>query len=180
MTDSQKPADSLTGRFVVDLDGERWTGLTVQAVIDLLAKPHAGSAVIYRIHHADPAGRLALVGVSANLFQIDDGLIFQRHDAATARTDFDAIRAAGRATPPPCRVHVHLTASTADVAPNAVVLIFPAACTDSVGHWLQRCHLRPGDNAEGGIQALRGYLAAEPQLLEMLTLETNPLPDAKP
>ena len=164
----------LVGRFIVDLGGERRTGLSAQAVADLLAGPYGTNAVIYRIHRVDQAGRMELVGISPRLFQTDDGLIFRRREAVAARADFEALCAAAIDAPPPCRIRLQLVEISSPAMPNGVVLVFPAPCSESVGNWLQRCRLRPGDDAEGGVQALQTHLAAGSRVLDEAVLEALP------
>ena len=173
MTHARRSPPDLVGRFVVELAGERRTGLTAGEVVEVLAGPEGSAAIIYRIHHVDDAGRMALVGVTPRTFQTDDCLVFRRREAASAREDFEAVRRAALGVAPPCRITAQLSEAPSAAAPHAVVLIFPAACSESVGHWLTHCRLRPGDQAEGGVHALRTYLDAAPLLLQEAVLEEH-------
>lgn len=169
-----KDPGSLVGRFIVDFAGARHTGLSAQAVVDLLAESGAAEAVIFRIHRVVGPGRMELVGVSPRLFHTDDGFIFRRREVSAARADFEALCAAAIATPPPSRLRVQLVEVGSTALAHAVVLLFPAPCMEGVGYWLQRCGLHPGDDVEGGVPALQRHLAEGPRVLEEVVLESLP------
>lgn len=164
-------ADALAGRFVVELDRERRTGLTAHEVAALLEGPNGGSATIYRIHRVADDGTMELVGVSSRLFSKQDCLIFSRHELKDAQSDFEAIRSAAAASAPPCRIEVQL-AEVASFAPSyVIVLVFPAPCGEGVGHWLGKLDAQPGDHATGGAAALQAYQDAGKQVIDQATLE---------
>lgn len=159
------------GRFVVELGSERRTGLAAHEVVALLKSPQGRDAAIYRIHRVDDAGRLELIGVQQSLFSREDCLLFTRSEPAGAREDFQAIRSLASEMPPPCRAEVQLADVPERTPPSVVALIFPAACTESLGHWLQQASRQPGDRAEGGSHALQAYRDAGPRILESAVLE---------
>jgi hypothetical protein len=164
-------AEALVGRFVVEIGSERQVGLAADEVLALVEGVGGENAKIYRIHRLDEAGRMELVGVSQGLFTSEDCLIFSRRGAAEARADYEAIRRAAGVSLPPCRIELQLAEATSRVPPHVVAMIFPAACSEGVGHWLGKTGLRPGDHANGGRAALQAYRDAGPRVIDQATLQ---------
>lgn len=162
------PSDrvSLVGRFIIEAGGVRRTGLTATETARFLNENPDDSAVIYRIHRVTEDGRMELVGVPPRLFQAEDGLLFRRREADAARADFDALCGAALETPPPCRVRVQLMEDAGAPHAHVLAVIFPTPCMESVGHWLQHCRLRLGDDVEAGVAALQAYLTASPRIVK--------------
>ncbi|MBN2563909.1 MAG: hypothetical protein JXQ75_23590 [Phycisphaerae bacterium] len=160
----------LVGRFVVKCRGQTMTGLAAHEVVAILDSPDGGDAAVYRIHRVEADGRMELVGVSKRLFQTQDCFIFPRNQAEDARADFEAVRSAAAEAPPPCAIEVQLAKVARMALPHVVVLVFPAACGEGVGHWLRRLGLRPGDHADGGVSALQAYRDAGPDVIEHVSI----------
>ncbi len=162
---------AVVGSFVVEFEGGRQVGLAADEVLALVESVGGENAKIYRIHRLDEAGRMELVGVSPGLFTSQDCLIFSRRGAADARADYQAIRTAAAASLPPCRIELQLAETPSRVPPHVVAMIFPAAGSEGVGHWLGKTGLRPGDHADGGRAALQAYRDAGPRVIDQTTLQ---------
>lgn len=167
--DSKNPA-ALVGRFIVESGHQRDIGLTVSQVQTLLAENKESDVTIYRINRVDAAGRMELVGVSALQFSTPEGLVFTRHTESAARADYEAILAASRRRPPPGPIEMELAEIMSGTPVYAVTLIFPAAMAEAVGHWLQNCGLRPGEQVNGGLGALPRYRSSLGHLIEQTML----------
>jgi hypothetical protein len=165
------PLPRPTGRFVVDFGDQTATGLTAREVAELLESERNAHIKIYRIHRADADGRMELVGVDRARFELEDGFLFWRTDAETARADFDALRAAAAASPPPCRARVHLVRLPQAARSHLVALLYPAEYVNEMSEWLTRIGYHGGEVVEGGVSAASGYLAApDAQVVERLQL----------
>lgn len=127
---------SLVGRFVVELPGERRTGLAAHEVSLLLETPQGREAVIYRVHRVGEAGRMELVGVAPAAFQREDCRVFSHHDVRSARQEYDRIVAATSLSPPPCRMEVRLVRDAGADLSALVAVSYPSVCADAAAHWL--------------------------------------------
>ncbi len=163
------------GQFIVKLGMETISYLNADEVVALLdATPTTDKVDILRIHRVDENGRMELVGVSKAIFNEQNCFIFAREDEQRARTDYEQLVSAASASPLPCTIDIELSTLPASGKPHAIAMIFAAACTDAVGHWLNEMGLKPGDTATGGLAALSEYRAAGPNVLTQQTLPHSP------
>ena len=164
------------GLYVYDF-GE-WTavGYTAEEIAVLLESEAYRDGKVYRIHRASPAGQMELHGVSVERFRLESGMFFYRKHLGPARTDFEALEAAARQSPAPCRAFLHLAErpGTLDSARFMTALIFPAEYEDEMGHWLQAIDYQGGDLAEGGISHVSNYYTEEKTVIERLQLWNQP------
>lgn len=159
---------------------ETRSGLAAHEVVEMLAADPLDVIEVNRVHGVLPGGRLELVGVSLREFERVGGLVFPRADVAAARRDYDAIAAAAREHPPPCRVELQLAhvrgLAAADGAgvPAAMThltaLLFPLACADAVHAWLRGTGLSPGDATDGRPMAFGAFESAAPVVVLRETL----------
>jgi len=156
----------LVGRFILETGGERWTGLTAAETVRFLDENPGENVVIYRIHRVTEEGRMELVCVTPRAFRAEEAILFRRRTADLARRDFTALHDAASAVPPPCPIHMQLAESGDGPRGYVLVIAFPAPCLETVGHWLQQCRLRPGDEVEAGRNAWQEFQAASPQIVE--------------
>lgn len=136
-TNSSQHAEA--GRFVVELPGERRSGLAAHEVALLLETPEAAEAVIYRIHRVGEAGRMELVGVLPAAFKREDHRLFARSDVREARADYDALVQHAANWPPPCRVRLRLVRDSSAELSSMVAVSYPAVCADAVAAWIKGC-----------------------------------------
>lgn len=157
------------GQYVVDFGDHNETGATYQRVATLLESKANRHLRIYRIHRVEPNGRMELVGVPAERFQIEDCFLFYGRDADRARGDFnDLVRRAAQA-PPPCRAKLQLARLDAEGEPYVVALIYPAEFSNAMSAWLTGIDYAGGETAEGGVGRVAGYLACA-RVLERVQL----------
>jgi len=153
------------GDFVVDFGGETVVGLSARQVAALLDSEKFSHIKIFRIHRATPDGRMELVGVSRERFQLEDGFVFFRATEAAARGDFERLEALAAATPPPCRARLHLVRLPDVDRPCVTALLYPAEYSEEFSAWLMGIGFDGGDRVEGGIGVATRYLQREDALL---------------
>ena len=140
------------GLYVYDFGQWCAVGYTADEIAVLIESEQYRGGKTYKIHRATPDGRIELRGISAERFQLESGMFFPRSDLASARADFESLRAAAQRTPPPCRARLHLAdRGEAQAARFVVALVFPAEYEDDIGRWLLAVDYQGGDLAEGGI-----------------------------
>ncbi len=149
-----------TGLYVFDFGDHVSVGYTGAEISILLASERFRSGQAYRIHRVLPDGTIHLQGVSRDTFSQQDGLFFLRSSEVAARADFNALRRAAEASPPPCHMKLHLVASTE--APDLFVtaVLFPAESTHDASAWLQRIAFEGGDQVTGGVHETSEYHSA--------------------
>ncbi len=172
------------GLFVVDFGETCSVGYTAEEVAWLIESEAHAAATVYRIHHAEPDGTLALRGVPRDRFSLESGLCFHSRDAETARADFDALKALADAEGLPCRAELTLArhgrpgqdvethgrdARATGDAPDAVrlpfvvALAYPAECEEEIARWMIDHEIDAGEYADGGIGRLQ-------QMRELMTV----------
>lgn len=160
-------AERYRGLYVVDF-GE-WTavGYTADEVATLFESEQFRGGKAYRIHRAWPDGRMELIGIPRERFQLESAMLFWRGAAETAAADFETIRTAAATTPPPCRAFLHLADWGVDAGAGRYVsaLVFPAEYEADIGAWLSQIECAAGDIVEGGVSAATTYHAAEKRIL---------------
>ncbi len=153
-------------QYAVEIDGGVKQPLTAAEVAVLLEEnPRAGLRV-YRVHRALPDGRMELVAVPVDRFQLEDCFLFYSRDAAAARADFDALRTLGRSDPPPCRAKLQLADLEAGAHRFVVALLYPAEYAEEMSAWLLRHAYRGGVLAEGGMSQVPRYYEAARNVLD--------------
>lgn len=143
----------LAGTFVVDLLGQRRSGLAAHDVSLLLETPEGREAVIYRVHRVSEDGTMELVGVSPAAFRRQECIVYLRREVRDARQDMDAIEFHAASVPPPCRVELRLARNPGGPWSSMTAVVFPAVCADAVTHWLGRAGRSLGDENTGGTSA---------------------------
>jgi len=152
-----------TGLYVVDFGDHCGVGYRAEEVAELLDSEAFGDVVVYRIHNAYPDGRMELVGVPAETFQLERGMVFHAADETRARADFERLVAVGRSQPVPGRAKVHL-ARYAD-GRYATVLIYPAEYDADFSRWLLDAGYMTQGPVEGGVGAVERYYQASAEVL---------------
>lgn len=147
------------GLYVYDFGPWAAVGYTADEIALLLESDTYRNGKVYKIVRAGPDGHLELKGLSAERFQLESGMFFQRDAERAARADFEALCDLARRCPPPARAVVHL----ADRGPAAgrtryvTALIYPAEYEDEMAAWLLENTYAGGETVEGGISHVSDY-----------------------
>ncbi len=164
------------GLYVFDFGDWTAVGYTAEEIAVLLESEAYRSGKVYKIVRTTPDGQMELRGVSAARFQLESGMLFNRHDLDAARADFaELVRLAERGGVP-CRAFVHL----ADRGPQEVAaryvtaLIYPAEYEDEMARWLDEVRFAGGDLAEAGPSHVSDYYATEQTILQRQQLWSQP------
>lgn len=144
---------ALVGRFIVEVPGERLTGLAAHEVSLLLEAPEGREAVIYRVHRVMDDGKMELIGVAPAAFQRLECIAYARREVRNARLDFDALEAHAAKSPPSCRIELRLVRNPDAELSAITALVFPAVCADAIGHWLTGVDRSLGDKLNAGSAA---------------------------
>lgn len=161
----------LDGLYVYDFGEWVAVGYTAEEIEVLLEDKQYGGGKVYRIHRARPNGEFELRGVAPERFHLESGMFFYRAGLDRAREDFEALRHAAEAVPPPCRAYVQLADTGVEGAGRYVTaLVFPAEHEEAVGRWLLEVDYRGGDLVEGGISHVTNYYEQEKNILERVQL----------
>jgi len=158
--------DRYAGLYIFDFGGQVAVGYTAEEIAVLVESDKYKDGKVYRIHKAMPDGTLELAGVSRERFLLEDGILFYRTEAESARRDFDDLSRLAEVTPPPCRMKAHLARVEGVPYPYLTAIIFPAEYTHDVAGWLDRIEFRGGDFVEGGPSQVTTYYEAGVQVLE--------------
>ena len=143
------------GLYVVDFGATCSVGYTAEEVALLLESEAYSEAKAYRICRARPDGTMELKGVPRERFMLETGLFFYSRDLASARGDYDQLRALAEAEPLPCRAQLLLGGfAEPRREPFVVGLAFPAEHEDDVARWMLDRDLAPGERAAGGMSLL--------------------------
>jgi hypothetical protein len=159
-----KNPDNYIDLYVVDFGGHSGVGFTADEVAELLESEKFKDVKIYKIHRAYPDGKMELKGVPSQIFQLEAGMFFYESDEAAARGDYKRLVNAAVSTAPPTKAKVHLAKYNNEKF--ATALIFPAEYNDAVSRWLLALDYKTQGAAEGGIEAVKRYYAAQPEILE--------------
>ncbi len=158
--------DKYAGLYIFDFGEQVAVGYTADEVAVLLESENHAGGKVYRIHRALPDGTMELVGVPAEQFQLEDGLLFWRHLVREARSDFEELkRLAGEVTPP-CRMKVQLAKLEGADPAYVSIIIFPAEFTHDVSDWLHEIGFEGGDVVEGGPSQVSEYYQASPLVID--------------
>lgn len=126
---------ALVGRFVVELPGERRTGLAAHEVQALLETPEGRDAAVYLVHRVADEGQMELVGVSPGALGRQDFFFLTKAGIAELRHTFDAIEVHAQTAAPPCRVEMKMAQGSGQRP--VIVLAFAAVCADAVWAWMK-------------------------------------------
>lgn len=161
-------AKRYTGLYVVDFGGQSSIGFTALEVAELLESEQFRNIKVYKIHNAYPDGRMELVGVRNETFQLEAGMFFYAADEQTAHDDFKRLTDIAVAYAAPSRAKVHL----AKLSDNEFVtaLIYPAEYDDEFSRWLLDNNYRTSGAAEGGTAATERYYQTQKEILALQQL----------
>lgn len=162
---------SLVGRFVVELPGERRTGLAAHEVALLLETPEGREAVIYRVHRVGDDRRMELVGVAPAAFRHEDCRVLSHSEVRTARQEYDQIVAAASISPPPCRMEIRLVRDAGADLSALVAVSYPSVCADAAAYWLESVREGSARDEDAGHGALRDVDLESMQIVLHDTLE---------
>lgn len=151
------------GLYVFDFGGQVALGYTADEIAVLLESERYREGKVYRIHRAWPDGRMELAGVSAAVFQLEDGLFFYRADLEAARRDFEELAGLDE---PPCRMKLHLAHLPGAAYEYVTAAIYPAERTHDVSSWLGEHNYAGGDFVEGGPSQVSSYSQAGAVVIE--------------
>lgn len=164
---------SLTGRFIVELPGERRSGLTVEETALLLETPEGREAVVYRVHRVGADGRMELIGISERALRRRICIVYYRREVRAARQDYDRIIEQSERLPPPCRIVARLLREPSPPSASLVALEFPEVCADAVNQWLAAMDHTLGDSSEARPTVLNDFNAEHLQVVKYATLEPS-------
>lgn len=163
-----RDAKRYTGLYVVDFGGQSGVGFTALEVAELLESEQFRDVKVYKIHNACPDGRMELVGVRNETFQLEAGLFFYAADESTARNDFKRLTHIAVVSAAPSRAKVHL----AKLSDNEFItgLIYPAEYDDEFSRWLLDNNYYTAGTAEGGTAAVQRYYDAQKEIFDQQQL----------
>ncbi|MCK6455484.1 MAG: hypothetical protein L6Q92_02985 [Phycisphaerae bacterium] len=167
---TDRPTTNSPARYVIEWNGQTETGLTATQVAELLESERYRDMRIYRIHRLDPNGRMELVGVPRDRFQLEDCFLFYRRSECASRGDFDALVRAAERTPPPCRARVQLAEVGAAAGSHVVAIVYPAEFSGEMSAWLAAIQYAGGDTVEGGTSDVAGYESIRRRLIDRAQL----------
>jgi hypothetical protein len=156
-------AKRYTGLYAVDFGSQSSVGFTALEVAELLESEKFKDVKVYKIHNASPDGKMELVGVRNETFQLEAGMFFYAADEKAARDDFKRLTNLAITSAAPSRAKVHL----AKLSDNEFVtaLIYPAEYDDEFSRWLLDRNFRTAGAAEGGTSAVQRYYDAQKEIL---------------
>ena len=157
-------APRYAGFYVVDFEDHCGVGFTAEEVAELLDSEAYAGVRVYRIHNAYPDGRMELVGIRRETFQLEMGMFFYASDPETARGDYERLVELAEAALPPSRAKVHLARCADGI--HVTALIYPAEYNDQFSRWLIDGNYATNGPAEGGIEAVARYYRQAAQVLE--------------
>ena len=158
-----KNADKYTGLYVVDFGDHCGVGFVAEEVAELLESEQFEDVQVYKVHRANPDGRMELKGVNKETFQLEAGMFFHAADAKTARDDFERLAAWADEHLPPARCKVKLANSGESYV---TALVYPAEFDDAFSKWLLDGNYRTTGQVEGGTGATQRYYEVDRVVLE--------------
>jgi hypothetical protein len=159
-----KNADKYTGLYVVDFGGHSSVGFAAEEVAELLESEKFQDIKVYKIYRAYADGKMEIKGIPNEIFQLEAGMFFYESDEASARNDYKKLVSTAISNTPPTKAKVHLAKYSDDKFVTA--LIFPAEQNDEISRWLLDVDYKTQGLAEGGIDAVKQYYNAAPEILE--------------
>jgi len=171
------------GLYVVDFGDWTALGYTADEVAVLLESQAYQSGKVYKIVRAMPDGQMELRGVSAERFQFESGMLFNRASLEAAREDFAGLSQLGQSQGAPCRAFIHLAdrGEAAQPARFVTALVYPAEYEDEMSNWLLEAGFEGGDMAEGGTSHVTNYYHEAETVLDKQQLWSQPaIPSRSP
>ncbi len=159
-----KNADRYTGLYAVDFGGHSSVGFATEEVAELLESEKFQDIKVYKIYRAYADGKMELKGVPNEIFQLEAGMFFYESDETVAGADYKKLVSAAISSVPPATAKVHLAKYSDDKFVTA--LIYPAEQNDEMSRWLLDVDYKTQGLAEGGIDAVKQYYNAAPEILE--------------
>lgn len=155
------------GLYVFDFGEWSAVGYTAEEIAVLLESPEYRNGKVYKIQRASSDGRMELMGVASERFQLESGIFFYCGDERAARVIFDQLSAQAEAVPPPTRSQLHLARRSPELERGrfVVALIYPAEFEEEVSGWLVDAGQFGGDWAEGGISHVSDYYAEQAEIV---------------
>ena len=139
------------GLYVYEFQTHVSIGYTAREVRILRESQRYRNGTAYEVYGVSDNGGLELRGVLDERLAATEALCFLRHDAAEARGDFEALRAAARGLPVAAPVELILAKAYEFEPPHVTALTFPAASSTTVSTWLGRIGFNGGDLVVGGV-----------------------------
>ena len=152
------------GLYVVDFGDHSATGFTAQEVAELLESERFKHIKVYKIHNAQPDGRMELKGVQNQTFRLEKGMFFYSADAESAQANFKQLVDLAVKSAPPARAKVHLSKYSDQKFVTA--LIYPAEYDDEFSRWLIDGDYKTAGAAQGGVKAVERYYDQRPDILD--------------
>lgn len=161
-----------TGLYVIDFGDHCGVGFTAEEVAEVLDSEKFRNAKAYKIRNAFPDGRMELIGVRREIFELETGMFFYAEDSERAEEDYERLIDLAIRHAPPARAKVHLTQVPDDRFVTAV--IFPAEFDEEFSQWLLDGNYRTCGAVEGGIEATQRYYRLDPRILRRHQLWNSP------
>jgi hypothetical protein len=147
-------AEKYIGLYLVDFGEYSSVGFTAQEVAEILESERFADAKVYKIHNAYPDGKLELVGVNREIFQLESGMFFYSSDPDVCRKDFDNLVKLAVENPAPCRAKLHRSCKE---KLWVTAIIYPAEYEDDISRWLTQGKYVTSGSAEAGSGAVQRY-----------------------
>jgi hypothetical protein len=148
---------SYAGLYVFVHAGATTVGFTAAEVAVLLDSEKYRDGKVYKIRRVEPDGRMELVGVPADRFQLEAGMFFCSQTVEQARADFDSLVGLAKATPFPCRAKIQRATLPGAGYPHVVALIYPAEFDDDVAARLLEAGYAGGQLVDAGASHVADY-----------------------
>ncbi|NLH17130.1 MAG: hypothetical protein GX455_11170 [Phycisphaerae bacterium] len=161
-----------TGLYVIDFSDHCGVGFTAEEVAEVLDSEKFRNAKVYKIRNAFPDGRMELIGVRREIFELETGMFFYAEDSEKAEEDFKRLVDLAVRHAPPARAKVHLTQFSDDRFVTA--MIFPAEFNEEFSQWLLDGNYQTCGAVEGGIEACQRYYRLDPRILRRHQLWNSP------
>lgn len=171
------------GLYVFDFG--QWTalGYTAEEIAVLLESEAYRQGKVYKIVRATPDGHMELRGVSAERFQLESGMFFNRDALEAAQADYAELQRLSESQGTPCRAVIHLAdrGEVAQAARYVTALIYPAEYEDEMAQWLLAARYAGGDLVEGGTSHVSDYYAQAKTIVQRQQLWSQPaIPSRSP
>lgn len=144
-------AERYAGLFIYDFGTHVSVGYTAQEIRILRESKRHRNGTAYQIYRVADNGTIELRGVLDERLTAREAVCFLRHVGASARNDYDTLRAAAEQSPVPCAVGLCLARLHAFTPPDLTALLYPAPASAVVAAWLERVGFQGGDQVVGGI-----------------------------
>jgi hypothetical protein len=168
---SRTPA-SLMGRFVVEFKNQRVTGMAAEEIVAALEEdPGWNPLAIYQIRYVYDDGRMELIGVEDTAFARQGGILLHRAEVKEARARYEALLAAAREKPPPCRIELQMASGDGRYT---IAMLFPEICQDAVEHWARQAGVDHAAIEAAGPVARARYEESGPDVVISDAMSSGP------